>query len=145
MATEEVTLGDIDTIDELCVVSIFDEASKYLSGASKIKLSNDQKLQFYALFKQATVGPCDKPKPGLLEMVERAKWNAWHSLGKMGKDLAIAEYVKLLDTIAPQWRNELGDIENRDDDEKDSGAGDAGGLQISPIVSRPVVEAESVF
>lgn len=141
MASEEIVLGDIDPIDEFCVVSIFDEASKYLSGNSKIKLSSDQKLQFYGLFKQATIGQCKIPKPGLLEMIERAKWNAWNSLGKMSKETAIAEYVKLLDSVAPQWRNELGDIDHSDD-EKDNDSNDNSGLTISPSLSRPVVEKE---
>ena len=52
----------------------FDEASRFLSESRNIKLNDDQKLRFYALFKQATVGPCTVPKPGLLEFVNRAKW-----------------------------------------------------------------------
>ena len=139
MAAEEIRLGNIDPVDEFCVISIFDEASQYLSGNSRIKLTTDQKLSFYGLFKQATLGPCDRPKPGLLEMVEKAKWSAWKKLGKMSKDDAIAAYVRLLDQVAPQWKTELGDLDNGDDaeEEKEADKG-GGGLQVSPIVSRPV-------
>jgi len=141
MATEDVTLGDVDAIDELCVISIFDEASQYLSGNSRIRLSTEQKLTFYALFKQATVGPCDRPKPGLMEMVEKAKWSAWKKLGKMRKEEAIAEYVKLLDTVAPQWKQEMGDMEQEDEsqhNQQHTGGAGGGGLQTSPSVSRPI-------
>jgi len=143
--TEEVVLGDVDAIDEFCIISIFDEASQYLSSNSKIQLSTQQKLQFYALFKQATVGICNKPKPGLLEMVERAKWNAWKELGKMSKDQAIAAYVQLLDQVAPQWRDEADQQREQEDEQeqqqekenKHKGSDD-GGLHISPALSRPV-------
>ena len=141
MAAEEIRLGNVDPVDEFCVISIFDEAAQYLSGNSRIKLSTEQKLQFYGLFKQATVGPCDRPKPGLLEMVEKAKWSAWKKLGKMGKEEAVAAYVRLLDQVAPQWKDELGDLDNGDDAEEkssDRGGDSGGGLQVSPIVSRPV-------
>ena len=145
---EEIRLGDVDPVDEFCVISIFDEAAQYLSGNSRIKLSTDQKLSFYGLFKQATIGPCDKPKPGLLEMVEKAKWGAWKKLGRMGKEEAIAEYVRLLDKVAPQWKEELGDMEEEDEKEEkerqkgEGGGGGGGGLQVSPIVSRPVQDVD---
>src|SRR4051812_14813723 len=82
----------VDVIDELCEASIFDEAAKYLTR-STLKLTNDQKLTFYALFKQATIGPCNTPKPSILSMYDRTKWNAWNDLGKLSKDEAIVRYV----------------------------------------------------
>lgn len=47
---------------------------------------NDVKLKLYALFKQATVGPCNTPKPGMMDFVNRAKWSAWSEL-KLSKVL----------------------------------------------------------
>lgn len=42
---------------------------------SKIQgLSNDQKLQFYGLYKQATVGDVNTPQPWSINMVAKAKW-----------------------------------------------------------------------
>ena len=148
MAAEEIKLGDVDPVDEFCVISIFDEAAAYLSDAHHIKLSSEQKLQFYAYFKQATVGPCDKPQPGLFEMVERAKWKAWKALGRMSKDEAVTQYVALLDKVAPQWKDELGDMEDEDEEDKrkrrEKGQQkDDGGLDIAPSLSRPVHEADS--
>src|SRR5690242_12201907 len=97
----------VDVIDELCEASIFDEAAKYLTR-TKLKLSNDQKLTFYALFKQATIGPCNTSKPSILNMYERTKWNAWNELGKMSKDEAIMRYVNELEKVAPSWKEEAG-------------------------------------
>lgn len=30
---------------------------------------------------KATQGPCNTPKPGMLDFVNKAKWEAWSSLG----------------------------------------------------------------
>lgn len=34
---------------------------------------------------QATQGPCNTPKPGLLDFVNKAKWEAWKSLGAISE------------------------------------------------------------
>jgi acyl-CoA-binding protein/Tfp pilus assembly protein PilF len=68
-------------------------------GQSKVPLSNDHKLQIYALFKQASQGKCSTPQPSLINFTERAKWNAWNELGDMSRDEARARYVHMADTL----------------------------------------------
>lgn len=34
---------------------------------------------------QATKGACDAPKPGMMDFVGKAKWEAWNGLGKMSQ------------------------------------------------------------
>ena len=67
---------------------------------SKVTLSNNDKLKFYALFKTATVGPCNTPQPSRLKVVERAKHDAWKKLGQMtqleAKKQMIAEFTKIM-------------------------------------------------
>lgn len=46
---------------------------------------NQTKLKLYALYKQATVGKNSTKKPGMLDIVGKAKWEAWNSLGEMSK------------------------------------------------------------
>lgn len=36
--------------------------------------SNEMKLTFYGLYKQATVGPCTEPRPSMFNYIARAKW-----------------------------------------------------------------------
>lgn len=55
--------------------------------------SNDMMLKFYKFFKQATVGPCNIPRPGFWDAVGKAKWDAWNSLGDMSKEKAMTAYV----------------------------------------------------
>lgn len=58
---------------------------------------NDAKLRIYALFKQATAGPCQTPKPGMLDVVGKAKWQAWKDLGAaMSKQEAERKYIEFI-------------------------------------------------
>ncbi|XP_069769604.1 enoyl-CoA delta isomerase 2 isoform X5 [Narcine bancroftii] len=59
---------------------------------------NEVKLKMYALFKQATQGPCSSPKPSMLDFVNKAKWEAWNSLGKTSK--MYEEIMKALEQAA---------------------------------------------
>ncbi|NP_001135696.1 enoyl-CoA delta isomerase 2, mitochondrial [Xenopus tropicalis] len=60
---------------------------------------NEVKLKLYALFKQATQGPCNVPKPGMLDFVNKVKWDAWKSLGSLPKDDARQSYVELVSSL----------------------------------------------
>uniref|UniRef100_A0A8C3QZL6 Enoyl-CoA delta isomerase 2 n=2 Tax=Cyanoderma ruficeps TaxID=181631 RepID=A0A8C3QZL6_9PASS len=60
---------------------------------------NEAKLKLYALFKQATEGPCNAPKPGMLDFVKKAKWDAWSSLGNLSQDDARQKYADLVSSL----------------------------------------------
>ncbi|XP_017262311.1 acyl-CoA-binding domain-containing protein 5A [Kryptolebias marmoratus] len=61
--------------------------------------SNDMMLKFYSYYKQATVGPCNIPRPGFWDAVGKAKWDAWNSLEDMSKEEAMAAYVDQMKLI----------------------------------------------
>ncbi|XP_044224082.1 acyl-CoA-binding domain-containing protein 5-B-like isoform X2 [Thunnus albacares] len=66
--------------------------------------SDDMMLMFYSYYKQATLGPCDIPRPtGFWDSSGKAKWDAWSSLGNMTKEEAMRNYVEdiqlILETI----------------------------------------------
>ena len=74
----------------------FDRAAESMASTD-LGLTNDQKLRVYALFKQATRGRCDQPKPRLLDGFARhAKWTAWNELGDTSRDDAKEAYVELV-------------------------------------------------
>ena len=56
-------------------------------------LSNEDKLEFYALFKQATVGDTNTERPGMFDMKGKAKWDAWKAKEGMSSDDAKAAYI----------------------------------------------------
>jgi len=57
--------------------------------------SDQVRLKFYSYYKQATVGKCNTSGPGMfsLDLVGKAKWNAWNGLGDMSSEEAMANYV----------------------------------------------------
>ncbi|XP_022610899.1 acyl-CoA-binding domain-containing protein 5-B-like isoform X2 [Seriola dumerili] len=66
--------------------------------------SDDMMLMFYSYYKQATLGPCNIPRPsGFWDTRGKAKWDAWSSLGNMTKEEAMKNYVEdiqlILETI----------------------------------------------
>jgi len=75
-----------------------------------VKLSNETKLAFYALYKQITEGPCKTEAPSRFKMIERAKWQAWSNLGKMSKEEAQKKYVEALSKAVPDWRQRLAEL-----------------------------------
>ncbi|XP_012672374.2 enoyl-CoA delta isomerase 2, mitochondrial [Clupea harengus] len=77
----------------------FNNAKEKLSGLKKDP-GNEAKLKIYALFKQATKGPCNTPKPGMLDFINKAKWDAWKSLGSVSQEEAKQQYVDLITSLA---------------------------------------------
>ncbi|NXA48175.1 ECI2 isomerase, partial [Nothocercus julius] len=73
----------------------FEKAQEQLKLLKKDP-GNEVKLKLYALFKQATEGPCNSPKPGMLDFVKKAKWDAWKSLGNLPQDNAKQKYTELV-------------------------------------------------
>ncbi|XP_049882852.1 acyl-CoA-binding domain-containing protein 5 isoform X2 [Pectinophora gossypiella] len=81
--------------------------------------SNELMLRFYSYFKQATEGPCDKPKPGFWDVVNRAKWESWNKLGNMTRDEAMQAYVdelhKIVETMS--YNSDVASFLSVDDDD----------------------------
>ncbi|NWH53657.1 ECI2 isomerase, partial [Fregata magnificens] len=76
----------------------FEKAQEQLKLLKKDP-GNEMKLKLYALFKQATEGPCNSPKPGMLDFVKKAKWDAWNSLGNLSQDNARQKYTELVSSL----------------------------------------------
>lgn len=54
---------------------------------------NEAKLALYALYKQATVGDVTGKKPSRLDMVGRAKYDAWAKKRGLSSEEAMQRYV----------------------------------------------------
>ncbi|TMW63937.1 hypothetical protein Poli38472_014642 [Pythium oligandrum] len=61
---------------------------------------NASKLEMYALFKQANAGKNTTSKPGMLDFVGKAKWEAWSKLGDMSQEDAMTKYIAIIDNLA---------------------------------------------
>lgn len=64
------------------------------SKAPAKPVSNETKLRLYAYFKQAEKGPCTGARPGMFDMINRAKYDAWKTLGDMPKEKAMEGYIQ---------------------------------------------------
>jgi acyl-CoA-binding protein len=72
------------------------EASKTLPA----RPDNDTLLKLYSLYKQATVGDVEGSRPGFMDPVGRAKYDAWEKLEGMSADDAKAKYAELVEGLA---------------------------------------------
>ena len=61
--------------------------------------SNDQLLDLYGLYKQATDGDVSGSRPGMLDLKGRAKYDAWAKRKGASKDDAMKKYVALVDAL----------------------------------------------
>ncbi len=57
-------------------------------------------LKIYALYKQASVGDNAEKKPGFVDMVGRAKWDAWNGLKGTDTKAAMQQYVDLIESLS---------------------------------------------
>ena len=74
----------------------FERAQKRVWRLSS-KPSDEELLELYALFKQATEGDCEgRPKGGLKE---RAKWKAWNSISGTSESDAMERYCGIVDSL----------------------------------------------
>jgi len=56
-------------------------------------------LQIYALYKQATSGDATGKRPGIFDVVGRAKFDAWAGHSGLGKEAAMQKYVDLVSEL----------------------------------------------
>ena len=61
--------------------------------------SNEELLQMYALYKQASEGDVSGSRPGMMDFKGRAKYDAWAKIkGKDGEE-AKQEYINLVNVL----------------------------------------------
>ncbi|PBJ78369.1 acyl-CoA binding protein [Trypanosoma cruzi cruzi] len=75
------------------------EAAQVLFSATAKHVGDTTKLKFYGLYKQATIGDVNVPKPWMMDLVGRAKWEAWNELKGMSSDEAMRRYIGELRTL----------------------------------------------
>ena len=65
--------------------------------------SNDELLNLYALFKQASDGDATGERPGGFDFKAIAKFDAWTEKKGMSKEDAMRAYVELVDQLYKQY------------------------------------------
>lgn len=81
-----------------------DLAQRFADAQATIKpvtgLGNDQLLELYALYKQATSGDVSGSRPGMMDLKGRAKYDAWQKRKGMSKDASMQAYIDLVGRLA---------------------------------------------
>ena len=79
---------------QFSVESDFKEAVSQRSLAVRALPDGLEKLELYALYKQATVGDVNADRPGFTDFVGKAKWDAWNKLKGWSTEKAMEQYVE---------------------------------------------------
>jgi len=89
--------------------------------AASLEVSNESKLELYALYKQATVGDCSSEEPSMLNVVGNLKWRSWKRLAGTTESDAKAQYISLVRKLDPASEVEAKEDEEEEDaeDEED--------------------------
>lgn len=83
--------------------SLFEKAAAYVATPACDGATNDQKLELYGLFKQATKGDATGPRPGIFDAVKHAKYDAWADESGLPPDEARRRYIRLVCEISPAF------------------------------------------
>lgn len=78
--------------------SQFEQAQKDVKTLTK-RPGNDELLSLYSLFKQATDGDVKGARPGMLDMVGRAKYDAWAKLKGTSAEQAMKNYLGVVNKL----------------------------------------------
>lgn len=65
--------------------------------------TNEEFLELYALYKQATVGNNSTSKPGMFDMKGQFKWKAWKEKSGLDTEKAATAYVELVDSLLEKY------------------------------------------
>lgn len=79
-------------------MSAFEQAQKDVKTLTK-RPGNDDMLFLYAHYKQGAEGDVKGDRPGMLDMVGRAKYDAWAAVKGKSGDEAMQEYIDLIESL----------------------------------------------
>ena len=66
--------------------------------------SNEELLNLYALFKQASEGDVTGDRPGGFDFKAIAKYDTWAELKGKSKEQAMQEYISLMDKLYQEYK-----------------------------------------
>lgn len=65
--------------------------------------TNEELLELYALFKQASDGDVSGERPGGFDFKAIAKYDAWASKKGLAKEKAMEDYIQLMNRLAQEY------------------------------------------
>jgi len=80
---------------------LFDDATVAAKSLTK-RLGDEDLLQLYALYQQATIGDVQGDRPGLVDLIAGAKHDAWAKLEGMSRVEAMQRYIARVNALKPR-------------------------------------------
>lgn len=80
----------------------FDKAAADIKTLT-VSPTNEELLELYKFYKQATVGDCNTSRPGMFDMKGKYKWDAWNELKGTDKGEAETKYIKLVQELMEKY------------------------------------------
>lgn len=101
-------LGSVSIARGVCssiemVSQLFEERAKAVNTLPT-KPNNEELLKLYGLYKQATVGDCNTERPGIFNLKDRSKWDAWNKLNGLSQEDAEQQYIALVDELFEKYK-----------------------------------------
>lgn len=82
----------------------FEAAQKQLESLTE-RPTNEELLNIYGLYKQATLGDNLQRKPGMFDQKGQYKWKAWTSRKGMSTEEAMTAYVEVVDELLGKYEH----------------------------------------
>jgi len=80
------------------LTTLFTEAQANVKTLAE-RPDNQTLLQLYAFYKQATDGDVEGERPGMMDFINRAKYDAWDKLKGTGSDEAKQRYIDVVNGL----------------------------------------------
>ncbi|KAM1787239.1 hypothetical protein ACFX11_037654 [Malus domestica] len=99
---EQVLVSNVGSFDFGTLLRLESKEARYMEEfdehAEKAKTlpkstTNENKLNLYGLYKQATVGAVSTSRPGMFNMKDRVMWDAWKAVEGKSKEEAMGDYI----------------------------------------------------
>ena len=81
----------------------FDKAAEDVKEIAS-KMTDNEKLEIYGLFKQGTVGEVNTSRPGMFDLKGKAKWDAWEKCKGMSQDDAKTKYASVVNDLLARYK-----------------------------------------
>jgi len=102
LPNSETTDADSDEEASPSSSSLFSRATKFVAANSGC-IPGEELIAFYGLYKQATCGKCQEPRPSILSFSASQKWESWNSYRRLSREEAELAYVRRLEAIFPDF------------------------------------------
>ena len=61
--------------------------------------SSEDVIVLYGLYKQIMEGNCVTPQPWSVQVIERARWDAWYKYYDMSREAAMRNYIEKVNEL----------------------------------------------